>query len=134
MALLGLLYSKSSFGAEAPEIVLVHVPPGWIAETEGYFLNTEALSNLTAASKTYRLERDAWEQAYYELFDKAERYRGTVESQLDELRKNLNNERASWRSALRKARSPGLGVFAGAGYTGNGVEAVIGVGLVWKIF
>jgi hypothetical protein len=86
------------------------------------------MRTIYAGLKTYRLERDAWEQAYYELSDKAERYRGTVESQLDELRRDLNDERVSWRSALRKARSPGLGVFAGAGYTGNGV------GLVWKIF
>jgi hypothetical protein len=111
------------------------VPPGWTSESEGYYLNTEALSSLAAASKTYRLERDAWEKAYYEISDKAEQFRGTVEAQISELRLQLEDERNAWRSALRKARSPGFGLFAGAGYSASGeINAVVGVGVVWKIF
>jgi hypothetical protein len=133
-ALLMLLWVRSSYGAEAPEVVLKRVPPGWTAEEEGYYLNTEALSSLTAASKTYRLERDAWMKAYYELSDKSESFRGSVETQIKELRRQLDEERSAWKSSLRKARSPGFGVFAGAGYAGGEVEVVVGMGLVWRLF
>jgi hypothetical protein len=125
---------RSSYGAEAPEIILRHVPPGWTAEDEGYFLNSEALSSLTAAAKTYRLERDAWEQAYHELSEKSEEYAAGMKRSMTELRGQIDAERASWKSALRRSRSPGFGVFGGIGYTGSGYEAVVGVGIVWRIF
>ena len=130
-----LLLAKSCFGAEAPEVVLIRVPPGWTATEEGYFLNAEALASLTAAAKTYRLEREAWETAYYELSDKADEYRRVTEEQTAILKNQIDEERAAWRAETRKARGPGFGVFAGVGYTGGGgVEAVVGVGVVWKIF
>jgi phage tail-like protein len=85
--------------------------------------------------REYRLERDAWEKAYYELKEMDEAYSQSMRNQLSGLRVQLDNERAAWKSALRKSRSPGFGVFAGAGYTASGqVEGVIGVGWVWKIF
>jgi hypothetical protein len=90
--------------------VLIRVPPGWTSESEGYYLNTEALSSLAAASKTYRLERDAWEKAYYELSDKAERFRGTVEAQISELRLQLEEERGAWRVAVCDPQSPFSGL------------------------
>jgi hypothetical protein len=111
------------------------VPPGWTAEIEGYFLNATALSELSAAAKTYRLERDAWERAYYELSGKSGELEDRLQSQLAALKREIDQERSAWRSRVRKARSPGIGVFAGAGYSGSGeINAVIGVGLVWKIF
>jgi hypothetical protein len=97
-------------------------------------LNAEALSSLTAAAKTYRLERDAWEDAYQELSEKSERYAEDMKKSITDLRRQLDDERKAWKSTLRRARSPGFGVFAGAGYAGSGFEAVIGVGLVWRVF
>jgi hypothetical protein len=114
--------------------VLIRVPPGWTADTEGYYLNAEALSSLTAASKTYRLERDAWEKAYYELSRESLQFSESLETQMKELRRQLDSERGAWKSAIRRARSPGFGVFAGVGYTSSGIEPVIGVGVVWKLF
>jgi hypothetical protein len=119
------------FGAEAPEVVLIHVPPGWTSETEGYYLNTEALSSLTAAAKTYRLESDTWEGAYYELSDKSKAFADEMAVRIDALKSQIEEERSAWRSAVRKARAPGFGLFGGIAHTG---EAVIGVGLVWRLF
>jgi hypothetical protein len=114
---------------------LIRVPPGWTAEAEGYFLNAEALSSLTAAAKTYRLEREAWETAYYELYGKANEFRRSTEELAADLRRQIDEERAARRAEIRRARNPGFGVFAGVGYAGGGgAEAVVGVGLVWKIF
>ncbi|MDR1510668.1 MAG: hypothetical protein LBS53_13645 [Synergistaceae bacterium] len=97
-------------------------------------MNAEALSSLTAAAKTYRLERDAWESAYRELSEQSEGYAADMKKSLDTLRGQLDEEREGWRAAVRRAKSPGFGVFAGVGYTGGGIEAVVGVGVVWKIF
>jgi hypothetical protein len=133
-SLLVLLWLKSSYGEEAPEVVLTRVPPGWAATDEGYYLNAEALSSLTAAAKTYRLERDAWTKAYYELSDKSDEFRGRVEARMKDLERQLDEERAAWKASIRRARSPGFGLFAGAGYTGSGVETVVGVGVVWRLF
>jgi hypothetical protein len=100
-------------------------------ETEGYYLNTEALSNLTAAAKTYRLEREEWERAYYELSDKSEAFADDMTTRFDGLKKQIEEERVAWRSAVRKARAPGFGLFGGVSHTG---EPVLGVGLVWRLF
>ena len=117
-----------------PEVVLIRVPPGWTAQTEGYYLNAEALSNLTAAAKTYRLERDEWERAFGKLSDEADIYKSTIEAQLAGLKNQLNRERDAWSRDIRRARSPGFGIFAGVGVVPGGVEAVAGVGVVWKVF
>jgi hypothetical protein len=114
---------------------LIRVPPGWTATDEGYFLNAEALSSLTAAAKTYRLERDAWESAYYELSQNSKSYAAETRHSVSNLQKQIDDEREAWKSSLRRARAPGAGIFAGVGYTSGGTaEAVVGIGLVWKIF
>lgn len=56
-------------------------------------------------------------------------------AQIAEIKESHEAERREWQRALRRAKSPGLGVFAGAGYTtGGSVQGVVGVGLVWKVF
>ena len=110
------------------------MPPGYTTDEEGYFLNAEALSNLAAASKTYRLERDEWEKAYKELNSKAISDQQKLQLQLNELKTDLENERAKWRAEVSRARSPGVGVFLGYGYNGHSFEPSIGVGLVFKVF
>ena len=132
-SLLLLLWANSSDSAEAPEVVLIRVPPGWTAPREGYYLTAEALSNLTAASKTYRLERDAWEQAYYELSDMAGAFRTDIEGQIAGLTQQPENERAAWAKSLRRSRSPRIGVFGGVGYgPGGSLEPWVGPGAAWQ--
>jgi hypothetical protein len=114
------------------------VPPGWAAPTSGYFFEEAALAEFATAAFTYEAESLAWQRAYWELdgrhrkalsdFDArlgvvAERHGAAVDAYEKEMSK-----------ARRRERLPGLGVFAGVGYGGDGVEPVIGVGLVWKLF
>jgi hypothetical protein len=134
MALVVWLFPKSSYSADEPPIVLIHTPPGWTTPTEGYFLDVKTMSDMTAAIKTYRLERDAWQDAYQELSEKSEKFGIDMRKSLSDLRGQLEEERAAWKAELSRARSPGFGVFAGAGYTGSAVEVVVGVGAVWKLF
>jgi hypothetical protein len=128
-----LFMNLSALGAELPQIVLKVVPPGWVTDETSYVMNEEAARETYAAIRTYREERDAWVNAYYDLKGNSESFAESQRKLLTDLREQLNDERNEWRTVLRRARSPGLGVFAGAGYTGSGVEAVIGVGIVWKI-
>ncbi len=115
-------------------MVLIRVPPGWTASSEGYFLNAAALSDLSAAAKTYRLERDAWASAYRELVGNTEQLEARMKSQLAALGGEIEAERKTWGRRIRAARAPGVGVFAGAGYTPSGFEPVIGVGVVWRVW
>lgn len=48
---------------------------------------------------------------------------------------SIEAERRAWKNEIRKAKLPGLGVFAGAGYGSRGdIQPVIGVGLVWRLW
>lgn len=120
------------------ETVLIRVPPGWTASDEGYFLNAAALGGLTAAAKTYRLERDAWERAYCELSERSGIFAVALNEQVADLTRQIEAERSAWSARVKRAKwakNPGFGVFAGAAYAGSGeVEAVVGVGVVWRIF
>jgi hypothetical protein len=110
------------------------VPPGWTAPSEGYFLDRDALSDLSAAAKTYRLERDAWEASYLDLSVRYDDYVAASKLLLTQLREQIDTERDARRREARKARSPGVGIFAGGAWTPHGIEAAVGVGLVWKVW
>jgi hypothetical protein len=92
------------------------------------------MQEITAMVQTYREEREIWAESYNDLSDKAAYHAAEQRENLAALKNQLENERAEWRKALRGAKKPGFGIFAGAGYTGSGYEAVIGVGVVWRLF
>ena len=93
-----------------------------------------SLKELVAAANTYEAERNAWMQAYYELSVQAEEFKNNMQTQIAELKDSIEQERKAWNKALRKAKGPGLGPFAGVAYTSNGnVEAVVGFGLVFPV-
>jgi hypothetical protein len=110
------------------------VPPDYVVEEESYLMNEEALRTVYATIRTYREERNLWIDAYDELKTKSEAFAEYQRKSLAELRDRLDEERAAWKKELRKAKGPGVGVFIGAGYTGDGYEVVIGAGVVWKLF
>jgi hypothetical protein len=97
-------------------------------------MNEEALRTTYASIRTYKEERNAWEAAYYDLKEKSEAFASSQRGILTRLEAQLEVERAEWRRAVRRARSPGFGVFGGIGYTPGGYEPVIGVGVVWRLF
>jgi hypothetical protein len=84
-----------------------------------------------AAIRTYREERDAWELAYYDLSDKSKTFADDMTVRFDSLKTQLDEERAAWKSEIRKTRAPGFGLFGGVSHSG---EAVLGVGVVWRLF
>ena len=119
---------NSSFFAELPEIKLSRVP-------DGYVINEEGLRTVYSAIRTYREERDAWEAAYNDLSVKYTTFADDVRQEINDIKQSISDERVEWAKAIRKAKMPGLGVFLGGGYTSNGsVEAVVGAGIVWKLF
>jgi hypothetical protein len=97
-------------------------------------MNEEALRTVYASIRTYREERDIWIEAYDELKAKSEAFAESQRKSLAALREQLDDERAAWKAGLRKAKGPGIGVFAGVGHAGSGVELVVGVGVVWRLF
>ena len=119
---------------EGTEPEVTPVPAGWTSPIEGYFLNELALRGLTGAARTYRLERDAWEQAYGELFDMSAAFQAETQERILGLNEQLDAERSAWGKEVRRARSFGFGVFAGAGIVPGGFEPVVGAGIVWRIF
>jgi hypothetical protein len=134
LAILFIFLPTITYAAELPPIILQRVPPGWVAEEESYVMNEEALRTTYAAIATYKQERNAWENAYHELNRTSSEYAISQEKKLANLESILNAERDSWRQMIRRARMPGVGIFAGAGYTGTEVKFVIGVGAVWRLF
>lgn len=82
-----------------------------------------------AAKETYKAALDDI-QGEWRVF------RGSIEEQISAVKESLAAERTANKAALRRARSPGFGVFAGAGYApvGSEVRFVVGVGLVWRVF
>ena len=115
--------------------MIQRVPPGWAATEPGYFMADDAMREFATAAFTYEAESLLWQKAYHELSEQARARALALQGELSALRRDLDLERAQWRGALRKARSPGFGVFAGVGYSAGGeINAVVGVGVVWKIF
>ena len=98
-------------------------------------MNTETLRTVYSAIRTYREERDAWESAYNDLSVKYTAFAEDVRQEINDIKQSISDERVEWAKAIRRAKTPGLGVFLGGGYTSGGsVEAVAGVGIVWKLF
>ena len=116
-----------AFSAELPQIKLNRVP-------DGYVINEEGLRTVYSAIRTYREERDAWESAYNDLSVKYTAFAEDVRHEINNIKQSISDERVEWSKAIRKAKMPGIGVFLGGGYTSGGsVEAVVGVGIVWKL-
>ena len=128
LTLLFVVCSTSfAFSAELPQIKLNRVP-------DWYVINEEGLRTVYSAIRTYREERDAWEAAYNDLSVKYTAFAEDVRQEINDIKQSISDERVEWAKAIRKAKMPGLGVFLGGGYTSNGsVEAVVGVGIVWKL-
>jgi hypothetical protein len=97
-------------------------------------MNEEAMRTVYKSIATYRLERDAWRTAYYELVDTSNQFAEEQQVILNSVKRSLDEERTAFKIAIRKARAPGWGPFVGIGYGGGGIEAVIGFGYVWRIF
>lgn len=110
-------------------------PPGWTATEPGYWGTEQDGRDTLQALRTYREERDAWRLAFEDARDENRTFQEKMEQRFSGLEESLEKERAGWKREIRKARAPGLGIFAGYGFDSRGEgNFVIGAGLVWKIW
>jgi len=85
--------------------------------------------------RTYREKSEYWEKAHGALSEEFRAYIDKTNERLTGIDSSIEAERRAWKDEIRKAKLPGLGVFAGAGYGSAGqVQAVVGVGLVWRLW
>lgn len=126
-----LLASMTSLPASA----WTYVPAGWTATEPGYWGTERDGRDTLQALRTYREERDAWQRAFEDARDENRTFQEKMEQRFTALEESLEAERAGWKREIRKARAPGLGIFAGYGFDSRGEgNFVIGAGLVWKVF
>ena len=108
----------------------------WIAPTSGYFATEQEGRDLLSALRTYKQEREEYKASYKELHDEFKLFVEEVKINEAELKEAVVKERAVWKSEVRKAQAPGIGVFAGPSYdAANGNFGIsVGIGIVWKIW
>lgn len=133
MLSLVLLLTNCAYSSEA--INFNYVPKGYSSPAEGYWLDVPTGRNLLHMIRTYREQSEYWEKAHGALSEEFRAYIDKTDERLTGIESSIEAERKGWKNEIRKAKLPGLGVFAGAGYSSSGdLQAVIGVGLVWRLW
>lgn len=128
-----LLLTSCAYSSEA--INFEYVPQGYVAPSEGYWLDVPTGHNLLHMIRTYREQSEYWEQEHGALSEEFKSYIDKTNERFTGIESSIEAERNAWKNEIRKAKLPGLGVFAGAGYGSAGqVQAVVGVGLVWRLW
>lgn len=128
-----LLLTNCAYSSEA--IKFDYVPQGYTTPAPGYWLDVPTGRNLLHMIRTYRERAEYWEAAHGALSEEFKAYIDKTNERLTTIETNIEAESKAWKNEIRKANLPGLGVFAGAGYGSAGqVQAVVGVGLVWRLW
>ncbi len=135
LSLLLLLTNCAYSSTPTTEIKFEYVPQGYVSPADGYWLDVPTGRNLLHMVRTYREKSEYWEREHGALSDEFRAYIDKTDERLTGIESNIEAERKSWKNEIRKSRLPGLGVFAGAGYSASGnVDAVVGIGLVWRLW
>ena len=112
-----------------------YIPKGWTSPTDGYWMTEQAGRDVLTGWKIDREQKIIYMGALEESEQKIAQLKETVSEEFANIKRAHDEDRASWQKELRRARSPGIGFFAGIGYTTNNkIEGVAGVGIVWKIW
>ena len=113
-----------------------YVPKDFVTTEHGYWANEYSGKTILQALRTYRLESEHWQESYNTMYSEYQAFAQTVDDKISKVEKDIKTERAEWKKAIRKARAPGFGVFAGPAYDfhSSKVNLVIGAGLVWKLW
>ena len=84
------------------------MPQGWTTPEPGVWGDLETARDTVAALQSRRKERDAWRAAVQDL--RRELVTSAEENvrRLDALERQLSEERAAWRSEVRKAKGTAL--------------------------
>lgn len=88
------------------------------------------------ALRTYRLENVHLQESYDTMYTEYQTFAKSVDEKITLIQNDIKTERAEWKKAIRKAKAPGFGVFAGPAYnfSDSNVQLVVGFGLVWKLW
>ena len=133
--MLSLLLLLTSCAYSSEQIEFNYVQKGYSSPAEGYWLDVPTGRNLLHMIRTYREQSEYWEAAHVALSDEFRAYIDKTNERLTGIESSIEAERKAWKNEIRKAKLPGLGVFAGAGYSAAGnVDAVVGIGLVWRLW
>ena len=135
LLMLSLVLLLTSCAYSSEQINFKYVPQGYVSLSEGYWLDVPTGRNLLHMIRTYRERAEYWEAAHGALSEEFRAYIYKTNERLTGIESSIEAERKAWKNEIRKAKLPGLGVFAGAGYGSAGdVQAVVGVGLVWRLW
>ena len=133
--MLSLLLLLTSCAYSSEQINFEYVPQGYVSPSDGYWLDVPTGRNLLHMIRTYREQSEYWEREHGELTAEFKAYIDKTNERLTGIETSIEAERKAWKNEIRKAKLPGVGVFAGAGYGSSGqVQAVVGVGLVWRLW
>ena len=133
--MLSLILLCQSCAYSSEQIEFNYVQKGYSSPADGYWLDVPTGRNLLHMIRTYREQSEYWEKEHGALSEEFKAYIDKTNERLTTIETNLEAERKAWKNEIRKANLPGVGVFAGAGYGSSGdLQAVVGVGLVWKIW
>ena len=133
--MLSLILLCQSCAYSSEQIEFNYVQKGYSSPVEGYWLDVPTGRNLLHMIRTYRERAEYWEAAHGALSEEFKAYIEKTNEWLTTIETSIEAERKAWKNEIRKAKLPGLGVFAGAGYSASGnVDAVVGIGLVWRLW
>lgn len=129
-----LMLCKMSYASSEPIDDVVFVPAGYTTLYPCYLFTEQSGKDTLVALRTYRKERDIWEEGYLALKNEHELYKKDVSERITSLEDILSQERNAWLKEQEKGKRIGLGIFAGPAVCSNGsIQMAVGVGLVWKI-
>ena len=113
MLSLVLLLTSCAYSSE--QINFKYVPQGYVSLSEGYWLDVPTGRNLLHMIRTYRERAEYWEAAHGALSAEFKAYIDKTNERLTGIESSIEAERKAWKNEIRKAKLPGVGVFAGAG-------------------
>lgn len=136
LLLMMLLLSFPLFSERAEASAEIeYIPKGWTSPTDGYWMTEQAGRDVLTGWKIDREQKIIYMGALEESEQKIAQLKEIVSEEFANIKRAHDEDRAQWQKELRRARSPGIGFFAGIGYTTNNkIEGVAGVGIVWKIW
>lgn len=102
----------------------------------GYWCDDATGRKILEALRTYRLQNETLKSDYNSLVASYTSYIAETKQNINTLERLFEAERQEWKAEVAKAKSPGIGIFAGPGYAVNNkeIDFVIGIGFVWRIW
>lgn len=125
---------------EAPSAEeIISVKRGYETPFDGYFMSIETGRDVLTAWTIAEKKADYLEKKVEDLLNNQQAFIVSVSEKTDSIsdaaQKALADKDRQIKTERAKAKRPGLGVFAGVGYTtDSSVDGVVGIGLVWKMF